>query len=164
MKAAIYVRVSTDKQEAENQLRDLREYCKKASWEIYKEYVDVISGKESNRPGFNQLFKDAHQRRFETLIFWDLSRFSRAGLEYTILKLTELKNTGVSWYSFSEPYVNTSNPLVRDIVLAVLSAVARAEREKISERTKAGLRLAKAKGKQIGKRGKDKRKRKSRRR
>lgn len=124
----------------------------------------MISGKEESRPAFNELFKDAHQRQFDMLLFWDLSRFSRAGLEYTVLKLKELKNTGVSWHSYSEPYVNTSDPLVKDIVLAVLSAVARAEREKISERTKAGLRLAKARGKQIGKRGPDKKKRKSRRR
>ena len=40
--------------------------------------------------------------------------------------------------------------MVRDIVLAVLASVAKAEREKISERTKAGLRRARAEGKTLG--------------
>lgn len=147
---AIYVRVSTEKQEAENQLRDLREYCQKRNWTVYKEYVDIISGKEKSRPAFNQMFLDAHQRQFDIVLFWDMSRFSRSGLSYTLQKLTELQNAGVGWHSYTEPHVNTSDELVRNIVLAVLSSIAKAEREKISERTKAGLRLARARGTKLG--------------
>jgi len=86
MKVSIYVRVSTEKQELENQLRDLREYCKKQKWDIYREYQDIVTGKEikeNGRPGFTELFKDAHQKKFDLVLFWDLSRFSRAGTLYT---------------------------------------------------------------------------------
>jgi len=150
MKVAIYVRVSTDKQEAENQLLDLRKYCEKKEWEIYKEYVDVISGKEDSRPSFNQLFLDAHRGLFDLVLFWDMSRFSRSGLYFTLQKLTELNNQGISWHSYTEPHVNTSDELTRNIVLAVLTGIAKAEREKISQRTKAGLRLARLRGTKLG--------------
>jgi len=56
MKVALYVRVPTTRQEAENQLQDLREFCKRSSYEIFAEYVDVMSGKEDNRPAFTKLF------------------------------------------------------------------------------------------------------------
>jgi DNA invertase Pin-like site-specific DNA recombinase len=47
MKIAIYVRVSTDKQELENQLLQLREFASKSEWEVCKVYSEVISGKEN---------------------------------------------------------------------------------------------------------------------
>jgi len=68
--AVIYVRVSTDKQDAENQLLALRPYCEKSDYNVVKEYVDVISGSEESRPGFNELFDDARQRKFDVLVFW----------------------------------------------------------------------------------------------
>ena len=46
--------------------------------------------------------------------------------------------------------LSTDNELVRDIVLAVMASLAKAERQKISERTKAGLQRAKANGKRLG--------------
>jgi len=44
MKVSIYVRVSTTKQECENQLIQLRKFAEKSEWDIYKEYCDIISG------------------------------------------------------------------------------------------------------------------------
>lgn len=156
MKTAIYVRVSTEKQELENQLRDLREYCKRQQWEVYKEYSDVVTGKEvseGKRPGFSQLFVDAHQRKFDLVLFWDLSRFSRAGTLYTLQKLTELKNKGINWHSYQEPYISSLGQF-SDIVISIMSTLAKIEREKISERTKAGLRRAVTEGKKLGRPGK----------
>ncbi len=157
MQIAIYVRVSTTKQEAQNQLTQLREYCKKCCYEIYKEYVDVISGKENSRPNYDLMFKDAHQRLFDLVLFWDLSRFSRAGTLFTLQKLKELENLGIDWESYQEPYFKSVGQF-KDVVLSIVSTIAKIEREKISERTKAGL-VGK---KNVGKRGKDKRTRKRR--
>ncbi|MEM5867383.1 MAG: recombinase family protein [Candidatus Aenigmatarchaeota archaeon] len=47
MKAAIYVRVSTDKQELENQLQPLLEYANRQGYEVVKVYKDIASGKDS---------------------------------------------------------------------------------------------------------------------
>ena len=151
-KVAIYVRVSTDKQEVENQEQQLIPFCEKSRWELYKIYRDVISGKEENRPGFDRMFKDARKKLFDVVLFWDMSRFSRAGMEFTILKLRELRNLGILWHSYQEPFLSTADPFTRDIILAVFTSVAKMEREKLSQRTKAGLQRAKAKGIQLGRR------------
>lgn len=160
MKVAIYIRVSTDKQEAENQLIQLREYVKKESWEIYKEYIDIISGKETSRPEFDKLFLDAHKKLFDIVLFWDLSRFSRAGTLFTLQKLKELENLNISWHSYQDRYLSSVGQF-RDVVISILSTLAKIEREKISERTKAGLDRLKSKGKKLGrpKGRKDKKKR-----
>jgi len=157
MRVAIYVRVSTDKQEAINQLTQLRDYCERSGYEVFGEYVDIISGKENKRKNFDRLFEDAHQKLFDLLLFWDLSRFSRSGTLYTLQKLKELENLGIDWESLKEQYFRTSGQF-KDVLLSIMSTLAQIEREKISERTKAGLKHAK----NVGKRGKDKKPRKLR--
>lgn len=149
---AIYVRVSTDKQELNNQINDLTAYCKKNSWKVFKVYSDVVTGKEvkeDRRPGFTGLFQHAHKRLFSVVLFWDLSRFSRAGTLYTLQRLQELKNIGIDWISYSEPYISSLGQF-SDIVISIMSTLAKLEREKISDRTKAGLRTARLNGKVIG--------------
>ena len=152
---AVYVRVSTDMQELDNQLIALRSFAKAKGYEVYQEYYDIISGKETIRDGYDKMFIDAHKRLFEGLIFWDLSRFSRAGTLHTLQKLKELENCGVFWVSYQEPYLSSVGDF-KDVVLSVLSTLAKIEREKISERTKAGLLRRKLQGGGIGKRGSDK--------
>jgi len=49
------VKIIYDKQEAENQLLQLRKYCKHGSYEIVEEYVDVMSGAELRRPAYNKI-------------------------------------------------------------------------------------------------------------
>lgn len=160
MKVAIYCRVSTDKQEVINQLLQLGTYCSKNGYDIYKEYTDVISGKENNRPAFDEMFRDAHLRLFDAVLFWDLSRFSRSGTLFTLQKLKELENIGINWISYREPYFSTIGDF-KDVVLSIMATLAKIEREKISERTKAGLQVSKKKH-LIGKRGKDKKPRRVR--
>ena|SRR5258708_2460688 len=82
---AVYARVSTtDKgQDTENQLRELRQFVtNKAAegWMLAGEYVDQASGKNANRPLFQQLFRDAAERKFDLVLFWSLDRFTREGV------------------------------------------------------------------------------------
>ena len=149
IKAAIYVRVSTDKQELENQRRQLIAFCERSGWEVFKIYSDIISGSKEQRPGFSQMFRDAHKKLFDVVLFWDLSRFSRSGVLYTLEKLKELEYIGIRWKSYNEPYID-SGGVFKDVVVSMLAAVAQIEREKISERTKAGLERARAEGKRLG--------------
>jgi DNA invertase Pin-like site-specific DNA recombinase len=58
--------------------------------------------------------------------------------------------SSVGFHSFTEAHLATDNELVRNILLALLASLAKVEREKISERTKAGMARARAKGKRIG--------------
>ena len=153
MKISIYARVSTDKQELDNQLRDLKQYAKRQGWQVVKEYTDIVTGKETReqfRPGFNELFGDAHKRLFDLVLFWDLSRFSRAGTWYTLKKLRELESYGVDWHSYQDKYLSSLGDF-KDVVISIMATLAKIEREKISERTKAGLRRVKASGRRLGK-------------
>lgn len=143
--AAVYVRVSTEKQDVENQLRDLIPFCDKKGYEVYNQYIDVVSGTKDRRPAFTQMFKDAHQLKFDLVLFWSIDRFSRAGTLYTLTKLKELENLGIDWESYSEPIFSSVGQF-KDVVLSIMATLAKMERDKISERTKAGLARAKAEG------------------
>ena len=148
-KCAIYVRISTEKQESENQLIALREFAAKSNFTIFNEYIDTISGKEKSRPAFDQLFQDAHKKLFDAVLFWDLSRFSRAGIVHTLQKLQELQKLKIGFISYQEPYISTMGEF-GEILIAIMAKFAEIERKQISERTKAGIERARKEGKVIG--------------
>lgn len=149
MNIAVYSRVSTDKQELENQLSQLRSFSDKKNWKIFKEYTDIISGKENSRPAFDRLFNDAHKLLFDGVLFWSLDRFSRSGTLFTLQKLRELENLGLFYHSYQDPYISTAGEW-KDVIISVMSTLAKIERQRISERTKAGLKRAKQNGKILG--------------
>jgi DNA invertase Pin-like site-specific DNA recombinase len=68
----------------------------------------------------------------------------------TIIHLQRLSSYGVGFHSYTEAHLGTDNELVRNILLALLSSLAKVEAQKISERTKAGMARAKANGTKIG--------------
>src|SRR5579884_713187 len=154
LQVAIYARVSTrdKRQDPQNQLDQLRAYCERMAYGVAHEYVDYDSGgkRANERPGLAQLFADAARRRFDMVLVWALDRFGRNGMAATVLDLQRLGSYGVTFRSFTEPHLSTENELVRDVLLALLSSLAKLERSKISERTKAGLERARANGKRLG--------------
>ena len=160
-RTAIYVRVSTNKQDVNNQLLQLRAHCEKNKYLIFHEYIDIISGKENSRPGYDQMFNHARRRLFNLVLFWDISRFSRSGTLYTLQKLKELENLGIEWESYQDQYFKSIGPF-KDAVISIMATLAKIERERISERTKAGLERARKNGAKIGKRGPDHKPRKTR--
>jgi DNA invertase Pin-like site-specific DNA recombinase len=154
MRVAIYARVSTDDkgQDPENQLIELRSWANHSGHSIAAEYIDHDSGRKGadGRRRFAELFADAAKRKFDCVVFWALDRFSREGMTKTIIHLQRLTSYGVSFHSYTEPHLATDNELVRNVLLALLSSLAKLEAEKISSRTKAGMVRAKAKGIKIG--------------
>jgi DNA invertase Pin-like site-specific DNA recombinase len=154
VRVAIYARVSTDDkgQDPENQLRELRDWVINSGHIISREYVDYDSGRKGadKRKQFSALFDDAAKRKFDCVLFWALDRFSREGMAQTIIHLQRLSCYGVAFHSYSEPHLATDNELVRNILLALLSSLAKIEAQKISERTRAGMVRAKANGIKIG--------------
>jgi len=151
LRIAIYSRVSTkDKgQDVENQLRQLRVFCAKHGWIIVREYVDLASGKRSDRDAFQQMFAAASKREFDVVLFWALDRFSREGVFETLQHLQRLTSYGVGYRSFTEQYLDSCG-MFRDAVISILAAVAKQERVRLSERTIAGLERAKAQGRIAG--------------
>ena len=149
MRVAIYCRVSTDKQDNDNQLVQLREFAAKQGWEIVHEYVDTATGSKADRAGLKQMFADASKREFDFLLFWALDRLSREGVLETLRYLERLTSYGVGYRSFTEQFFDSCG-VFKDAIIAVMATLAKQERIKRSERTKAGLAIARTRGKRLG--------------
>lgn len=146
-RVALYSRVSTNcgKQDVENQLAQLREYCQRRGWTIAHEYTDHASGKRSDRPAFAAMFAAASRREFDCLLFWSLDRLTREGVYETHQHLKRLDDYGVTFKSYTEQYLDTCG-MFRDAVIGILAAIAKQERIRISERVTAGLARARKEG------------------
>jgi DNA invertase Pin-like site-specific DNA recombinase len=76
-RAAIYVRVSTDKQTVENQVTALRQIAERRGWQVVEQHSDAgISGAKGRdgRPGLDQMLKDAQRRKFDVIMAWAIDR------------------------------------------------------------------------------------------
>ena len=122
---------------------------------VVREYVEHENGGRGAeyRKQLAAMFTGAARREFDLLLVWSLDRFSREGMAATVTHLQRLASHGVAFRSFTEEHLSTENELVRNILLATLSSLAKLEREKISQRTKAGLERARANGKRLGRPG-----------
>jgi DNA invertase Pin-like site-specific DNA recombinase len=147
MKAAIYTRVSLDdgRQTAENQRQQLAEFCERMGWDVVGEFTDQKSGKSLDRPGLKRMMAAASKREFDMLVFWDLSRLSRSGVVDVLGVLQQLARWGVAYRSLQEAYLDSLGPF-SDVVVSLLASIAKLEREKIRERTLAGLARARKQG------------------
>jgi len=150
-RVAIYARVSTkDKgQEVENQLRQLREFSNLQGWTSVREYVDHETGSTNDRAEFKAMFREASQRKFDVLLFWALDRLSREGVLETLQHLIRLTSFGIGYRSFTEQYFDSCG-IFKDAVIAIIATVAKQERVRISQRVRAGLDVARAKGISLG--------------
>jgi len=138
MKVAIYARISKETSELENQQQLLRVYCESMKYEITEEYLDIVSGGSSNRPEFNRLMEDASKRKFDMLLFFALDRLTREGTRKTIQYLQMLDDYGVTYKSYSEQYLDSSG-IFKDVIISLLSTLAKQERIRTGERVRAGL-------------------------
>lgn len=156
IKCAIYVRVSTEEQDADKQEQACLEYCQRNNIEVYKVYKDSgFSGMKQSRPAFDEMLKDMRLMRFNTIMVTKLDRIGRS-LQHILSLFDEFRSKGVHFIAITQN-IDTSSS-VGKFQLQVLGAFAEFERNIISERTKEGLKYAK----NVGKRGKDKKRRKQR--
>ena len=149
MKAAIYTRVSTDKQTDDSQLNELRAYCQRRGWAGVTEYRDVISGAKFSRTGLDMLMADVRRGKLDVVICFKLDRLGRS-LPHLAQIVAELTTHRVALVCPSQG-IDTSglNP-ASQLQLNILMAIAEFERSLIKERVTAGLRAAKAKGTRLG--------------
>jgi len=147
-RTAIYCRVSTKEQTTENQKRDLIRYCEQRELTIVEVFEDQgVSGSKQNRPALDAMMAKARLGAFDTVLVWKFDRFARS-TRHLITALSEFQELGIDFISFNEG-VDTSTS-VGKMVFTFLGAIAEFEKNLIIERTKAGLRTAKAKGKVFG--------------
>jgi DNA invertase Pin-like site-specific DNA recombinase len=142
MRVAIYARVSTDDkgQDVENQLTVLRDWAKRLGYDEVLEYIDKgISGANSNRPAFIKMRADARQNLFKGILIWSIDRFSREGISQTFAYLQELERFGVFLRSYQEGWLDTADSMIKPLLLSMWSWMASFERQRISQRIKAGI-------------------------
>lgn len=147
MKAAIYARVSTEVQNLENQLMELRQYCERQGFEVASEFVDKVSGAKDSRPALNLLMQAARRKEFYVLVVWKLDRLGRS-LQHLLQVTSELRNLGIGFISTTQGF-DTTKPEGR-LVFAILGSLAEFERELIKERIHLGMKRARRQGKHCG--------------
>jgi DNA invertase Pin-like site-specific DNA recombinase len=164
MRVCIYSRVSTSRQDTENQTLSLTEWAKGRDWEVVKIYEEYESAwKAGHQAELDQLKADATQRRFDIVLVWALDRLSREGALAILSLVSRLKQYGIKIISYQEPWTEAPGEIA-EILYSIAGWVARMESQRRSERTKAGLAKAVASGRKLGrpKGSTDKRKRRKR--
>ena len=148
-RAAIYARVSTDenRQDPETQLRELRDFAERRGFEVVGEYIDHASGKTEERANYKRLLEDARRRRLDVVLVWRYDRFARSTVAL-VNALAEFRSLGVDFVSLQEN-VDTTTPQ-GELIFSIMASLAQFESSLISDRVKAGMANARAKGKQIG--------------
>lgn len=137
-----YLRVSTDKQGRsglglEAQRNAIQTYLSGSDCELLGEYVEVESGKNTNRPKLTEALKRCRLTG-ATLVIAKLDRLSRNA--HFLLTLQE---EGVKFVAADMPEAN-------NLTVGIMALVAQQEREAISKRTKEALRQAKERGQRLG--------------
>lgn len=157
MNVALYCRVSKDEassdgslQNTDNQLVPLRKFAEAMSYNIIAEFTDRASGGDSNRPEFQRMLGMVRQKRFNLILVWRLDRFSREPIANTMAYIKQLRDYKTGLKSLNESWLDTTQEGVADLVLGIMAWANNNEKKKISENTKAGLVIARAKGKIIG--------------
>jgi len=160
MKAAIYVRVSTNEQTTLNQELELKDYCKRNDYDIYNIYRDEgISGAKTSRPQLNNLLQDMRNKLFEVVVVWKFDRLGRS-TAHLLQVLEEMRNKDIRLIATSQN-IDTSTSMGK-FFFTILSGFAEMEREMIRERILLGLERRKKQGKNLGRPvgSKDKKRRK----
>ena len=153
MIVAIYVRVSTRKQDETNQLPRLREIAKNRGFEIYREYSDEASAKDANRPGWKELIEDAAYHKFDAILATKLDRVMRSLVPLNIsMSNLQTYNVKLSWADIGG--IDQSSPMGK-VQMQIIGAIAEWEREIIIQRTKEGIEARKAKGIKLGRKKRD---------
>ena len=150
MRAAIYLRVSTDEQTTDNQERELRAAAERIGHEIVAVYRDAgISGSKGRdqRPGFDAMHKDAARRRFDVVMAWSVDRLGRS-LQDLCGFLSELHSLGIDLFLHQQG-IDTTTPAGK-AMFQMMGVFAEFERSMIRERVNAGIARAKAGGKHCG--------------
>ena len=139
---ALYPRVSTLEQARDGysineQVDRMKLYCEAHGWEVHKIYTDAgYSGADTNRPGLQELIRDAENGRFDAVLVYKLDRLSRSQKDTLTLIEDVFLPHNVDFISMTEN-LDTSTPFGRAMV-GILSVFAQLEREQIKERMEVG--------------------------
>jgi DNA invertase Pin-like site-specific DNA recombinase len=145
----IYARVSTDRQNRDTQLVELREYCSRRGWTVSEEIVDTVSGTKSSRKGLDHLMALVRRGRIDVVICYKLDRLGRS-LAHLAGLIGEFTAHNVALVVPGQGIDTSGANSAARLQLNILCAVAEFERELICERVNAGIAAAKSRGVKFG--------------
>ncbi len=145
MRAAIYLRVSTEEQDEENQRVACERVAQTRGWEIAEVYRDRLSGyrEEVERPGYEACKEAARRGEFQHIVVWSVDRWTRQGAYAFLQDLNLLNSWGVQLHSVQESFLDQLNVegelgrILRDFVAQLIALQAKMESSKLSDRVKA---------------------------
>lgn len=151
-RVAIYLRVSTSKQDTDNQRRELEAVAARSGWHVERVFEDAgMSGAKGGdkRPGLDAMLKAVNAKEFDMVAAWSVDRLGRS-LTDLLGILQELQDKGVDLFLHQQG-LDTSTAAGK-AMFQMLGVFAEFERGIIRERVNAGLARAKAKGIKLGRR------------
>ena len=143
-KAIIITRVSTDEQEARDQLPDCRRFCKERDWEVVKEFQEIQSAWKTfvPRKTLDEALEYARKHRVSHVVFWDLDRYWR-NRKLALEGIRRCARLGIKLHFVRQAYLEDLwkipepwDAVFYDIMLNLLSALAQEESDKRSARVK----------------------------
>lgn len=148
-RTAIYARVSTDDQDVQVQLDELRAEAERRGWRIIDTYADEgVSGSRESRPELDRLLGDVRAGRVDLVAVWKLDRLGRS-MQHLIQLLDVLKRHDVGFVSLRDAGIDTTSA-TGTLMLQLLAAFSEYELAILKERTRAGLARARRQGKTLG--------------
>ncbi|WP_166462476.1 recombinase family protein [Psychrobacillus vulpis] len=147
MKCAVYIRVSTNKEEQKESLISQKElafaFIKSKGWTFYDVYTDVATGTNSNRPQFQRLIKDAEEQKFDVILTKELSRLARNGAtSYQLRDLIEQKGIELATVDGNIGFGSQGK-----YMFGILTAIFEQESRTMSGRIKSVYKMKAKKGK-----------------
>jgi DNA invertase Pin-like site-specific DNA recombinase len=146
-RAALYVRVSSDRQSVENQIQALTKVAEHRGWQIVETYQDAgISGAKGrkDRPGLDQMLNDAGKGKFDVAMVWAIDRMGRSLIDL-LNTMQTLGKCNVDMF-IDQQNIDTTTPL-GEFMFHIVGAFGQFERKMIVARVNAGLDRARASGK-----------------
>lgn len=154
---AVYLRVSTENQIHDSQESELRDYCQRRGWNRVEWHRDTASGAKQDRNGLNDLMQKVRRGKVDIILAFKLDRVARS-LSHLAQIIAELQAHRVALVCPSQGIDTSNGNPAAHFQLNILAAVAQFERELITERVRAGVAAAQARGVRMGRPATSKRK------
>lgn len=154
-KVCIYARVSTQGQDYQRQLRELREYASRMNYEVVREFSEKISGAKSvaERQALTELLDYAAANRIDKVLVYECSRISRRAIDFlqVIEQLTQMKVSVYILQNGLETLMadGSVNPIAQ-LVLGIIGQFNSMERSLIRSRMSSGYQHFRSNGGKVG--------------
>ena len=154
-KVCIYARVSTQSQDYQRQLSELREYATRMNYEVVKEFSEKISGAKAiaERQALTELLEYAAANRIDKVLVYECSRISRRAIDFlqVIEQLTQMKVSVYILQNGLETLMadGSVNPIAQ-LVLGIIGQFNSMERSLIRSRMSSGYNHFRSNGGKVG--------------